>query len=213
MLTKENKKTVEIHLGDVILRGNLFIPEKATGIVLFSHGSGSSRLSPRNNFVAEVIQQEGLATLLFDLLTEKEDRTYENRFDIELLTERLIAVTNWVFRNPETKGLHPGYFGASTGAASALMAAAHFGDQIKAIVSRGGRPDLGMQNIEKVISPTLLIVGGTDDLVIQLNQKAFEKLQCDRKFEIVPGASHLFEEPGKLEIVACLSADWFSKWI
>jgi dienelactone hydrolase len=213
MLTKENKKTVEIHLGDVILRGNLFIPEKATGIVLFSHGSGSSRLSPRNNFVAEVIQQEGLATLLFDLLTEKEDRIYENRFEIELLTERLIAVTNWVLRNPETKGLHPGYFGASTGAASALMAAAHFGDQIKSIVSRGGRPDLGMQNIEKVKAPTLLIVGGTDDLVIQLNQKAFEKLQCERKFEIVPGASHLFEEPGKLEIVARLSADWFSKWI
>jgi dienelactone hydrolase len=213
MLIKENNKTVEIHLEDVTLQGNLFIPEKATGIVLFSHGSGSSRLSPRNNFVAEVFQQKGLATLLFDLLTEKEDRIYENRFDIELLTERLIAVTNWILKNPETKGLHPGYFGASTGAASALMAAAHFGDQIKAIVSRGGRPDLGMQNIEKVKAPTLLIVGGTDNLVIQLNQKAFEKLQCERKFEIVQEASHLFEEPGKLEIVARLSADWFSIWL
>lgn len=213
MLTKENKRTVEIHLEDVILQGNLSIPEKARGIVLFSHGSGSSRLSPRNNFVAEVIQQKGLATLLFDLLTEKEDRVYENRFDIELLTERLITVTNWILKNPETKALHPGYFGASTGAASALMAAAHFGDQIKAIVSRGGRPDLGMQNIEKVKAPTLLIVGGYDDLVIQLNQKAFEKLQCERKLEIVPEASHLFEEPGKLDIVARLSADWFAEWL
>jgi len=213
MLIKENNKTVEIQLEDIILQGTLFIPEKATGIVLFSHGSGSSRLSPRNNFVAEVIQQKGLATLLFDLLTEKEGSIYENRFDIELLTKRLIAVTNWVLKNPETIGLHPGYFGASTGAASALMAAAHFGDQIKAIVSRGGRPDLAMQNIEKVKAPTLLIVGGNDDLVIQLNQKAFEKLQCERKFEIVPEASHLFEEPGKLEIVARLSADWFSKWL
>jgi dienelactone hydrolase len=213
MLIKENKKTVEIHLEDVILQGTLFIPEKATGIVLFSHGSGSSRLSPRNNFVAEIIQQKGLATLLFDLLTEKEGSIYENRFDIELLTKRLIAVTNWVLKNPETIGLHQGYFGASTGAASALMAAAHFGEQIKAIVSRGGRPDLAMPNIEKVKAPTLLIVGGTDDLVIQLNQKAYEKFQCERKLEIVPEASHLFEEPGKLEIVAGLSADWFAKWL
>jgi len=212
MLIKENKKTVEIQIEDVILQGNLAIPENATGIVIFSHGSGSSRLSPKNNFVPEVIQQKGLATLLFDLLTEKEASIYENRFDIELLTERLIAVTNWVLKNPETQGLHPGYFGASTGAASALMAAAHFGDQIKAIVSRGGRPDLGMQNIEKVKAPTLLIVGGYDDLVIQLNQKAFERLQCEREFEIVPEASHLFEEPEKLDIVARLSADWFSKW-
>lgn len=213
MLTKENKKTVEIYLEDVLLHADLSIPEKAKGIVLFSHGSGNRRLSPRNNFVAEVIQQKGLGTLLFDLLTEKEDRVYENRFDIEVLTDRLIAVTNWVLKNPETKALQPGYFGASTGAASALMAAAHFGDQIKAIVSRGGRPDLGMQNIEKVKAPTLLIVGGYDDLVIQLNQKAFEKLKCERKFKIVPEASHLFEEPGKLDIVARLSADWFAKWI
>ena len=213
MLIKENKKTVKIQMEDVNLQGNLAIPENATGIVIFSHGSGSSRLSPRNNYVAEVLQQKGKATLLFDLLTEKEDRIYENRFNIDLLTERLIAITKWVKENPETKGLNLGYFGASTGAASALVAAAYFGDQIRAVVSRGGRPDLGMQDIQKVKAPTLLIVGGYDDLVIQLNQKAFEKLQCERKFEIVPEASHLFEEPGKLEIVARLSADWFSKWL
>ncbi|MBK5192333.1 MAG: dienelactone hydrolase family protein [Flavobacteriaceae bacterium] len=211
MFIKENKKTVEIQMEDVILQGNLAIPENATGIVLFSHGSGSSRLSPRNNYVAEVLQQKGQATLLSDLLTEKEDRIYENRFNIDLLTERLIAITKWVKENPETKGLNLGYFGASTGAASALVAAAYFGDEIKAVVSRGGRPDLGMRDIHKVKAPTLLIVGGYDDLVIQLNQKAYEKLQCERKFEIVPEASHLFEEPGKLEIVARLSADWFSK--
>jgi len=213
MLTKENKKTVEIQIEDVTLQGNLAIPENATAIVIFSHGSGSSRLSPRNNYVAEVLQQEGLATLLSDLLTEKEDRIYENRFNIDLLTERLIAITKWVKENPETKGLNLGYFGASTGAASALVAAAYFGNEIKAVVSRGGRPDLGMQDIQKVKAPTLLIVGGYDDLVIQLNQKAFEKLQCERKLEIVPEASHLFEEPGKLNVVARLSADWFSKWI
>jgi dienelactone hydrolase len=213
MLTKENKKTVEIQVENVILQGNLAIPENATGIVLFSHGSGSSRLSPRNNYVAEVLQQNGLATLLFDLLTEKEDRIYENRFNIDLLTERLISVTKWVKENPETKELNLGYFGASTGAASALVAAAYFGDQIKAVVSRGGRPDLGMQDIQKAKAPTLLIVGGYDDLVIQLNQKAFEKLQCERKLEIVPEASHLFEEPGKLEVVARLSADWFAKYL
>ena len=213
MLTKENKKTVEMQLDDVISQGNLAIPENATGIVIFSHGSGSSRLSPRNNYVAEVLQQKGLATLLSDLLTEKEDGIYENRFNIDLLTERLISITKWVKENPETKGLNLGYFGASTGAASALVAAAYFGDEIKAVVSRGGRPDLGMQDIQKVKVPTLLIVGGYDDLVIQLNQKAYKKLQCERKLEIVPEASHLFEEPGKLDIVARLSAEWFSRWL
>lgn len=213
MLTKENNKTVDIQLEDVILQGNLAIPENATGIVIFSHGSGSSRLSPRNNYVAEILQKKGLATLLSDLLTEKEDRIYENRFDIDLLTQRLIAITKWVKDNPETKGLNLGYFGASTGAASALVAAAYFGDEIKAVVSRGGRPDLGMQDIHKVKASTLLIVGGYDDLVIQLNQKAYDKLKCERKLEIVPEASHLFEEPGKLDEVARLSADWFSRWL
>ena len=213
MLIKENKKTVKIQLEDVILQGNLAIPENATGIVIFSHGSGSSRLSPRNNYVAKVLQQKGLATLLSDLLTEKEDRIYENRFDIDLLTQRLIAITKWVKENPETKGLNLGYFGASTGAASAIVAAAYFGDEIKAVVSRGGRPDLGMQDIHKVKAATLLMVGGYDDLVIQLNQKAYEKLKCERKLEIVPEASHLFEEPGKLDIVVRLSADWFARWL
>jgi dienelactone hydrolase len=212
MLTKENKNTVDIQLEDINLKGNLAIPENATGIVIFSHGSGSSRLSPRNNYVAEVLQKKGLATLLSDLLTEREDRIYENRFDIDLLTQRLIAITRWVKANPETKGLKLGYFGASTGAASALVAAAYFGDEIKAVVSRGGRPDLGMQDIHKVNASTLLIVGGYDDLVIQLNQKAYEKMRCERKLEIVPEASHLFEEPGKLDEVADLSADWFARW-
>jgi len=213
MLIKENKKTVDIHTENVILKGNLTIPENAKGIVIFSHGSGSSRISPRNNYVAEILQRNGLATLLSDLLTEKEDRIYENRFDVDLLTERLIGVTNWVLKNPETNNLNLEYFGAGTGAASALMAAAHFGDQVKAIVSRGGRPDLGMQNIEKVKSPTLLIVGGNDELVKQLNQKAFGKLKCEREFKILPEASQLFEEPGKLDLVATLASDWFSKWL
>lgn len=202
-------KSITIPLKDVILRGKLIIPENAIGLVIFSHGSGSSHLSPRNNFVAVLLQQKGLATLLFDLLTEEEDRIYENRFNIDLLTKRLIAVTQWVQQQEETKDLPIGYFGASTGAASALRAAAFFDQEIKAVVSRGGRPDMALQDINKVTAPTLLIVGGLDEVVIGLNEKAYQKLQCERKLEIIPRASHLFEETGKLQEVADTSANWF----
>jgi len=211
MLLEEEHKTIEIPIGQVVLRGNLFVPENANALVLFSHGSGSSRLSPRNNYVANVLQQEGLATLLFDLLTEEEDRLYKTRFNIDLLTQRLIVVTEWIKIQQQTKGLHLAYFGASTGAASALSAAAYFGDEIGAVVSRGGRPDLAMTELHMVTAPTLLIVGGWDKVVIILNQKAYSKLRCERKLEIIPGATHLFEEPGKLEEVASLSAKWFTK--
>ncbi|MBQ4819679.1 dienelactone hydrolase family protein [Aquimarina sp. MMG016] len=209
MILDKKYESISIQLDDISLQGNLVIPENVTGIVIFSHGSGSSRLSPRNNFVARSLQQSGLATLLFDLLTEKEDLIYENRFDIDLLTQRLIAVTNWIKNHPDTKALSICYFGASTGAASALRAAAFFGNEVKAIVSRGGRPDLAMKKLHKVTANTLLIVGGWDGTVIQLNEKAYQKLQCERKLEIVPEASHLFEEPGKLEQVAQISANWF----
>ena len=210
MLLEEKHKTIEIPLNQVVLKGNLFIPENARALILFSHGSGSSRLSPRNNFVASVLPHVGLATLLFDLLTEEEDRLYKTRFNIDLLTQRLIDVTDWIKTQKETKGLQLAYFGASTGAASALSAAAYFGDEIAAVVSRGGRPDLAMTELHMVTAPTLLIVGGWDKVVIVLNQKAYSKLRCERKLEIVPEATHLFEERGKLEEVAALSAKWFT---
>lgn len=210
MLLKEEHKSIEIPLGKVVLKGNLSVPDNASVLVLFSHGSGSSRLSPRNNYVAGVLQQEGLGTLLFDLLTEEEDRLYKTRFNIDLLTQRLIAVTEWIKTLKETKGLQIAYFGASTGAASALSAAAYFADEIAAVVSRGGRPDLVMSELHEVTAPTLFIVGGWDKVVIGLNKKAYDKLRCERKLEIVPGATHLFAEEGKLEEVAALSAKWFT---
>jgi alpha-beta hydrolase superfamily lysophospholipase len=202
-------KTISIQLDGLILYGDLTIPENSIGMVIFSHGSGSSRLSPRNRYVAQVLQQRGLATLLFDLLTEEEDRIYENRFDINLLTMRLIDVTQFMQQHKSTRGLPIGYFGASTGAASALRAAAFYTADIKAVVSRGGRPDLALSQLQKVTAPTLLIVGGWDQVVIELNEKAYEKLGCEKKLDIIPQASHLFEEKGKLEAVAQLSADWF----
>ena len=210
MALEEVHKTVSIRLDDTVLKGNLVIPKHPIGMVIFSHGSGSSRLSPRNNYVAEVLQHKGLATLLFDLLTEDEDRLYENRFNIGLLTARLIDVTQWVQRQKTTKNLPISYFGASTGAASALRAAAFYGEDIKAVVSRGGRPDLALDELYKVTAPTLLIVGGWDNVVIELNEKAYQKLQCKRKLEIIPRATHLFEEPGKLYEVALISAAWFT---
>lgn len=203
-------KSISIQLDGIILQGDLTIPKYANGMVIFSHGSGSSRLSPRNKYVAETLQQKGLATLLFDLLTEDEDRIYDNRFNIDLLTLRLIDVTQFIQQEKETKNLPLGYFGASTGAASALRAAAHFEKEIRAVVSRGGRPDLALNDLYKVTSPTLLIVGGWDGVVIELNKEAYNKLNCEKKLEIVPQATHLFEEPGKLEKVAQLSADWFA---
>jgi len=210
MLLKEEHKLIEIPVKKAVLKGNLSVPGNAKSLVLFSHGSGSSRLSPRNNYVAGVLQQEGLGTLLFDLLTEEEDRLYKTRFNINLLTQRLIAVTEWIKMQKETKGLQLAYFGASTGAASALSAAAYFGDDIAAVVSRGGRPDLAMSELHEVTAPTLFIVGGWDKVVIGLNKKAYDKLRCERKLEIIPEATHLFEEEGKLEEVAALSAKWFT---
>jgi len=212
-MIKEKYTPVEIKLDGLVLKGNLSIPENATGMVIFSHGSGSSRLSPRNNYVAKVLNEKGLATLLFDLLTEDEDRIYKNRFNIDLITMRLIDVTQWVQNQKEGKDLAIGYFGASTGAASALRAAAFYKNDIGAVVSRGGRPDLAMQELNKVTAPTLLIVGSLDHQVIQLNEKAYKELKGQRKLEIVPEASHLFEEPGKLQQVADIAAAWFNKWL
>ena len=206
-------KPVRIQVGNVILEGELKLPANAPGVVLFAHGSGSSRHSPRNQFVAGVIREAGIGTLLFDLLTHDEEQqdavSGALRFDIGLLAKRLVGVTRWLDKQPETKGLKVGYFGASTGGGAALVAAAELGDRISAVVSRGGRPDLAGDALPGVKSPTLLVVGGHDEMVICLNDDAFEKLRCEKDFRIVPGATHLFEEPGKLEQVAQISAHWF----
>jgi dienelactone hydrolase len=194
------------------LEGELILPAKASAVVLFAHGSGSSRFSPRNTYVASVLQQAGIGTLLFDLLTREEDRDYATRFDIALLTRRLLAATVWVRQDPRTQSLGIGYFGASTGAAAALQAAAEMGRQISAVVSRGGRPDLaGATALSKVTAPTLLIVGGDDDGVIELNRQAYAQLGCEKKLVIIPGATHLFEEPGTLEQAAHAAAGWFTR--
>ncbi len=210
MITETKRNTIDIRLKEVVLKGILSIPPSPVGLVLFSHGSGSSRLSSRNNYVAEVLQRESIATLLFDLLTEKEDRNYATRFDIPLLTKRLIDVTHWCGELQETSNLKTAYFGASTGAASALGAAAHFGDTVSSVVSRGGRPDLALDIIAEVKAPALFLVGERDHVVIELNRQAFDQLKAEKKLEIIPGASHLFEEPGTLEEVARLSAIWFN---
>jgi len=203
------KKEVQIPVGNISLPGELIVPRDATGLVIFSHGSGSSRFSPRNNQVAEIIRESDMATLLFDLLTAEEDANYDNRFNINLLTERLIAATKWVMKQEETHHLNIGYFGASTGAASALNAAAELSKSVKAVVSRGGRPDLAMSALEFVQAPTLLIIGGDDVEVIRLNQIAYKHLKCEKEMKIIPGATHLFEEPGTLEEVSYISASWF----
>jgi len=207
------EKLVAIPIDTIALAGNLVIPEGARGLVVFAHGSGSSRFSPRNTFVANTLNQAGIATLLIDLLTEEEDEVYETRFNISLLTERLVAVAGWLGGQSETKDLKIGFFGASTGAAAALCAAAVFDSPVRAVVSRGGRPDLADKDLEEVSVPTLLIVGGEDREVIALNEYAFEKLSCKKKLEIVPGATHLFEEPGTLEEVARLATAWFKKYL
>ena len=193
--------------------GALAVPPGAKGLVLFAHGSGSGRLSPRNNYVASVLRESGVATLLFDLLTEEEDRIYETRFNIDLLTRRLQLATEWVRRQPVTRDLALGYFGASTGAAAALKTAAALGPMIRAVVSRGGRPDLALDDLPRVQAPTLLIVGGNDDLVIELNRAAYRELRTEKELRIVPGASHLFEEPGTLEQVAAAAARWFERYL
>jgi putative phosphoribosyl transferase len=204
---------VVIHAGNVMLEGRLSIPRGAKGIVLFAHGSGSSRHSPRNQYVAEVLHGQGLATLLFDLLTREEEildrRTAELRFNIPLLAKRLIEATRWITQDAETKNLAIGYFGASTGAAAALIAAARLPGIVAAVVSRGGRPDLAGDELASVRAPTLLIVGGLDELVIQLNRQALGRLRCrNKQLLLVPKATHLFEEPGALEQVARVSAEW-----
>jgi len=203
------KEDVKIPVGNTILNGELIIPPKAKTIVIFSHGSGSSRFSKRNQMVAKYLHGKGFGTLLFDLLTEQEDQHYLNRFNIELLSKRLIGATEWVEKFASNEYLIS-YFGASTGAASALKAAAVL-PQIVAVVSRGGRPDLAMADLHKVKAPTLLIVGSLDYDVLQMNKGAFMKLECEKKLEVVKGATHLFEEPGKMEIVSELAGNWFEK--
>lgn len=202
---------VHIPVNGVSIEGALDLPDNAVGLVLFAHGSGSSRHSPRNNYVARVLREHGIGTLLMDLLTPQEDRDYTRRFDIDLLVERLLAVSKWVEVQPETAALPLGYFGASTGAAAALRAAA-VNSSIAAVVSRGGRPDLASPaELQQVKSPTLFLIGGEDHGVIELNESAFANLHCEKRFVIIPGATHLFEEPGTLEQVAALAADWFDQ--
>lgn len=211
MSTDSTQRLVTIHADGESLEGTLALPPDARGLVLFAHGSGSSRLSPRNNYVAQVLRGGGVGTLLFDLLSAEEDRDYANRFAIGLLAERLVAATRWVRQEAEAAGLPLGYFGASTGAAAALRAAAQLGDGIKAVVSRGGRPDLTGPSISQVTAPTLLIVGGLDDVVIGMNEKAYAELRTEKQMVIVPGATHLFEEPGTLEEAARLALAWFQR--
>jgi putative phosphoribosyl transferase len=204
---------VDIPIKDVWLKGDLIIPRAAEAIVVFAHGSGSSRLSPRNTAVASYLHQNRFGTLLFDLLTEEEDTDYSNRFDIPLLTDRLKRVTEWLKNNDDAKHVPLGYFGASTGAAAALGAAALLPSYVQAVVSRGGRADMAMDYLEKVTAPTLLIVGSNDTQVLDLNLLALEKLTCDKKLEIVSGATHLFEEPGAMEQVMQLATKWFQRYL
>ncbi len=209
------ERLVRVPAGSVTLEGNLTLPEQSRGIVLFAHGSGSSRHSPRNRYVALLLNEAKLATLLIDLLTLHEEvvdaRTAQLRFDIDLLAERLVDATDWLTQFPDTKDLRIGYFGASTGAAAALAAAALRPDPVGAIVSRGGRPDLAGAALIRVRAPTLLIIGENDEQVIQLNRAALAQLRCEKQLVIVPGATHLFEEPGALDVVARLARDWFER--
>ena len=208
---------VRIPTGGVVVEGNLTLPPDSKGIVLFAHGSGSSRFSPRNQYVAKKFNKANIGTLLFDLLTNEEDQTdaetAEYRFNIKLLAQRLIGATEWLRLDTRTKNCVFGYFGASTGAAAALIAAAKLPGEIATVVSRGGRPDLAGEYLPKVASPTLFLVGGLDTEVIELNQQAMDQMSAEKKMIIIPGATHLFEEPGKLEEVAKLSTDWFTRYL
>lgn len=206
----QNELTIPV--AGATVKGELTIPTGAKAIIVFSHGSGSSRFSKRNQFVARLLQKRKFGTLLFDLLTEEEDKYYYSRFNINLLSKRLIDATKWLQRFPYAKGCAIGYFGASTGAASALKAAAVIGE-VGAVVSRGGRPDMAMDVIAEVTAPTILIVGIRDEEVLELNMQAYRKMKCIKKLEVIEGATHLFEEPGKLEIVANVAADWFEKYL
>jgi putative phosphoribosyl transferase len=211
----EDDKPVSIEAGGVTLEGDLRVPDSPAGVVLFAHGSGSSRHSRRNRFVAETLRESGVGTLLFDLLSreeEDEDRLRGHlRFDIDLLARRLVAATEWVRRQSSIRHLAIAYFGSSTGGAAALVAAADPGTTVQSVVSRGGRPDLAHDSLARVLAPTLLIVGELDEVVLQLNRKALDQLRCEKELEIVPGATHLFEEPGSLEQVARLAGGWFER--
>lgn len=210
-MAQDADTVMSIPVDDVTLEGMLDVPDGATGLVVFAHGSGSSRKSPRNNFVAEVIRERGLGTLLFDLLTEEEDQIRENRFDIQLLTDRLVAVTEWLRTRDRTQQLNVGYFGSSTGAAAALRGAARLGDEVDAVVSRGGRVDMAAEVLDDVEAPTLFIVGGADTQVLELNREAYDELTCEKDLHVVDGAGHLFEGEGELEEVANEAADWFAE--
>jgi putative phosphoribosyl transferase len=207
--TKIMQREIEIPSGRRRLSGILRVPPGAAGVVAFAHGSGSGRFSPRNQFVARVLEEGGLATLLLDLLEEEEAEDRQKVFDIELLAERLQSAADWLSQEPQTRALRLGYFGASTGAGAALVAAARHPAAVGAVVSRGGRPDLAHAYLSAVRAPTLLIVGGNDDVVIELNEQALHRLRCPKQLVIVPGATHLFEEPGTLEEVARLAKEWF----
>lgn len=211
MARRNSSQLIHIPVESVILEGNLDVPQGSRALIVFAHGSGSSRHSKRNKYVAQVLREVGLGTLLFDLLTNEEDMIYENRFDIPLLAKRLSSVTRWIHEQAKTKNLRIGYFGASTGAAAALIAAADPSLEVFAIVSRGGRPDLAVKSLSHVGAPTLFIVGGDDYIVIQLNQQAYNFIKAEKALQIIPGASHLFEEAGALEQVAHLAAEWFNK--
>lgn len=211
--TKGLEHQVQIPCGRRQLRGVLAVPAAAVGVVAFAHGSGSGRFSPRNQFVARALQEAGLATLLLDLLEAEEAEDRNKVFDIALLAERLRSAANWLSQDPRTGNLCLGYFGASTGAGAALVAAARDPGAVGAVVSRGGRPDLAHAELQAVQAPTLLIVGGNDDVVIDLNQQALRLLSCPKKLVIVPGATHLFEEPGTLEQVADLAKDWLVRYL
>lgn len=214
MRRADQKEQVTIRANHASLDGTLELPDQPIGVVLFAHGSGSSRFSPRNNYVAEELSRASIGTLLLDLLTHHEDQLDNTRFDIALLTERLDAAIAWLGQHDRSQGLPIGLFGASTGAAAALRAAARPDADIAAVVSRGGRPDMaGQYALQRVRAPTLLIVGGRDDVVIDLNRAAFSLLSCEKRLEIIPGATHLFEEPGKLEAVAALAAAWFGRYL
>jgi dienelactone hydrolase len=212
-MSEHAERLVHVRVDTLSLEGALAVPPGAGGVVLFAHGSGSSRKSPRNNFVARELRAGGLGTLLIDLLTEQEDADRRTRFDIELLTRRLLAATAWLASEPDTKALPLGYFGASTGAAAALKAAATLGPDVAAVVSRGGRPDLAAPDLPRVHAPTLLIVGGLDDVVLDLNRHAYETLVARKELVVIPRATHLFEEPGALEEVARLARDWFTRYL
>ena len=217
MTSVHDHTAVSIPVSDLVLRGDLRVPEGAEGLVLFAHGSGSSRLSPRNRYVAEILHEHSLGTLLADLLTTNEERedqvTAHLRFDIGLLTERLLAITEWLRAQPRAQAQAIGYFGASTGAAAALIAAARRPDLVKAVVSRGGRPDLAGSALAGVQVPTLLIVGGADTTVLRLNEQARARMSAKTDLRIVPGATHLFEEPGALAVVARMAAAWFRTYL